>query len=152
MTTETIQLPDFELTTTGYNLLRLSELKGKNIVLYFYPKDNTPGCTCEGQDFRDQHAEFIKKNTVILGVSRDNLNSHQKFKEKQNFPFELIADTDAKLCEHFGVIKEKNMYGKKVRGIDRSTFLFDTNGNLVHAWRGVKVNGHVAEVLGLCKG
>jgi peroxiredoxin Q/BCP len=140
-------VPDFELPATGDKTIRLSDLKGKTVVLYFYPKDNTPGCTLEGQDFRDQHAKFKRRNTVVLGVSRDSLKSHEKFKCEQEFPFELLADEDEQLCGIFGVMKLKNMYGKQVRGIERSTFLIDTAGVLRREWRGVKVEGHVAEVL-----
>ena len=123
------------------------ELKGKNIVIYFYPKDSTPGCTLEGQDFRDNIRKFSSRNTRILGVSRDSLSSHEKFKEKQKFNFDLISDEDEKLCSIFDVIKEKNMYGKKHMGIERSTFLIDEKGILRNEWRKVKVKGHVEEVL-----
>jgi peroxiredoxin Q/BCP len=140
-------VPDFELPATGGDTVRLSDLRGRNVVIYFYPKDNTPGCTLEGQDFRDQHAKFKRRNTVVLGVSRDSLKSHEKFKCEQEFPFELLADEDEQLCGIFGVMKLKNMYGKQVRGIERSTFLIDTAGVLRREWRGVKVEGHVAEVL-----
>jgi peroxiredoxin Q/BCP len=116
-------------------------------VLYFYPRDDTPGCTMEGQGFRDQHAQFKKRKVDVFGVSRDTLASHEKFKAKFDFPFQLIADPDEKLCALFGVIKAKNMYGKKVRGIERSTFLFDATGILRKEWRRVKVDGHVGEVL-----
>jgi peroxiredoxin Q/BCP len=140
-------VPDFELPATGDKTIRLSDLKGKTVVLYFYPKDNTPGCTLEGQDFRNQHAKFKRRDTVVLGVSRDGLKSHEKFKCEQEFPFELLSDEDEKLCEMFGVMKLKNMYGKQVRGIERSTFLIDADGVLRREWRGVKVEGHVDEVL-----
>ena len=140
-------VPDFELPATGGQAISLAGLKGKNVVIYFYPKDNTPGCTLEGQDFRDQHAEFAKFNTVILGVSRDNLGSHEKFKKEQNFSFDLLSDSDEVLSKLFDVIKLKNMYGKEVMGIERSTFVIDMQGVLRKEWRKVKVEGHVAEVL-----
>lgn len=139
-------VPDFVAPSTDGDI-RLSELRGKKVVLYFYPRDNTPGCTTQGQQFRDAYAQFQAANTVIIGVSRDTLSSHQKFKEKQGFPFPLIADPDETLCEAFGVMKLKNMYGKQVRGIERSTFLIDEAGNLQHMWRGLKVPGHVEHVL-----
>ena len=141
------KVPDFKLHATGDKTIKLSELKGKNVVLYFYPKDSTPGCTLEGQDFRDNIRKFSSRNTVILGVSRDNIKSHEKFKAKQKFPFDLLSDEDEKLCKLFDVIKEKNMYGKKVMGIERSTFLIDDSGKLREEWRKVKVKGHVDEVL-----
>jgi peroxiredoxin Q/BCP len=141
------KVPDFELPATGESICKLSRLKGKNVVLYFYPKDNTPGCTVEGQNFRDLKADFDKLNTVILGVSRDSLKSHEKFKQAQCFSFELLSDSDEVLCRQFEVIKEKNMYGKKVWGIERSTFLIDTKGVLKREWRKVKVEGHAADVL-----
>nr|NIN36487.1 redoxin domain-containing protein [Gammaproteobacteria bacterium] len=122
-------------------------LKGKNVVLYFYPKDSTPGCTTEGQNFRDSIRKFSSRNTKIFGISRDSIKSHESFKEKQCFPFELLSDGDEKLCNMFDVIKEKNMYGKKVMGIERSTFLLDEKGVLRQEWRKVKVDGHVDEVL-----
>ena len=141
------KLPAFTAPATGDQTIRSVELRGKNVVLYFYPKDNTPGCTTEGQDFRDQHAKFRRQNTVVLGVSRDSLRSHENFRSKHGFPFDLIADEDEKLCQMFDVIKMKNMYGKKVRGIERSTFLIDSEGRLVREWRKVRVAGHVDEVL-----
>lgn len=144
-------VPDLALLTTGDQAIKLSELQGKNLVLYFYPKDNTPGCTTEGQDFRDQYDAFRKLKTEILGVSRDTLKSHEGFKSKQCFPFELVADVDEKLCKLFGVIKEKNMYGRKVMGIERSTFIIDRKGVLRGEFRGVKVAGHVSEVLDAVK-
>lgn len=140
--------PSFKLEATGEQSISLSDFKGKqNVVLYFYPKDSTSGCTTEGQDFRDNIAAFNKADTVILGVSRDSLKSHENFKSKQNFPFELLSDPDEKLCNAFDVIKEKNMYGKKYMGIERSTFLIDKKGKLVQEWRKVRVKGHVDEVL-----
>ncbi|MFQ5469808.1 MAG: peroxiredoxin [Gammaproteobacteria bacterium] len=144
-------VPDFAIPATGDQIIRLSELKGNNVVIYFYPKDSTPGCTREGQDFRDNHLKFKRRKTVVLGVSRDSLKSHENFREKQGFKFDLLSDQDEKLCELFDVIKMKNMYGKKVRGIERSTFLLDDKGVLRKEWRGVKVDGHVDEVLDAIK-
>ena len=141
------KVPQFSLPATGNQTIKLSELKGKNIVIYFYPKDSTPGCTLEGQDFRDNIRKFSSRNTRILGVSRDSLSSHEKFKEKQKFNFDLISDEEEKLCALFDVIKEKNMYGKKFMGVERSTFLIDEKGVLRNEWRKVKVKGHVEEVL-----
>lgn len=141
------KVTDIKLASTGDQIIQLSDFRGKNIVLYFYPKDNTPGCTLEGQDFRDNKRKFSARNTVILGVSRDSIKSHENFKSKQSFSFDLLSDPDEKLCKQFDVIKEKNMYGKKVIGIERSTFLIDENGVLVKEWRKVKVKGHVEEVL-----
>ena len=145
------KVPAFKLPATGGQTISLTGLKGKNVVLYFYPKDSTPGCTREGQDFRDNHRKFRARNTVILGVSRDSLKSHEKFKAAQEFPFELIADEDETLCSIFAVVKMKNMYGKKVRGIERSTFLLDEKGILRKEWRKVTVDGHVDEVLAAVK-
>ena len=144
-------VPDFSLAATGEGSIKLSNLKGRNVVLYFYPKDDTPGCTLEGKDFRDQHDKLKKLKTVVLGVSRDSLASHEKFKDKYEFPFELLSDAEEKLCKLFDVIKEKNMYGKKVMGIERSTFLIDREGVLRREWRKVKVDGHVDEVLSAIK-
>jgi len=140
------KVPDFTAESTG-GRFRLSDHKGRNVVIYFYPKDNTPGCTREGQDFRDNIAKFRRNKTVVVGVSRDSLASHEKFREKQGFPFELISDKDETLCKRFDVIKEKNLYGKKVMGIERSTFLIDADGKLRREWRKVKVDGHVDEVI-----
>lgn len=137
----------FKLPATGEQTISLSSLKGKNIVLYFYPKDNTPGCTQEGQDFRDSITKFKRQNCVILGVSRDTLRTHENFKAKQKFPFELLSDTEEELCNLFDVIKMKNMYGKKHLGIERSTFLLNDKGVLKREWRKVKVTGHADEVL-----
>ena len=145
------KVPAFKLPATGEQTISLSGLKGQNIVLYFYPRDNTPGCTTEGQDFRDSIAKFKRQNCVILGVSRDTLASHEKFKEKQKFPFELLSDTEEKLCNLFDVIKLKNMYGKKHLGIERSTFIINDKGVLKQEWRKVKVKGHVDEVLAAVK-
>ncbi len=140
-------IPDFALPATGGQPLRLSDFRGLWVVLYFYPKDATPGCTLEGQDFTRLHSQFKRLNAEVLGVSRDSLRSHEKFKEKQNYSIELLADEDERLCEIFSVIKMKNMYGRKVRGIERSTFLIDPKGRLAYEWRGVKVPGHAEEVL-----
>jgi peroxiredoxin Q/BCP len=126
---------------------RPPDLRGQNVVLYFYPKDSTPGCTLEGQDFKALHRKFKRQNTVILGVSRDSIASHEKFKAKQKFPFELLSDPDEKLCKIFDVIHEKTLYGRKFMGVVRSTFLIDTNGKLREEWRKVKVKGHADEVL-----
>jgi len=141
------KVPTFTLPATSEQQISLSSLKGKNIVIYFYPKDSTPGCTLEGQDFRDNIAKFRRNKTIVLGVSRDSIKSHENFKAKHDFPFELISDKDEELCNIFDVIKMKNMYGKKVRGIERSTFLLNDKGVLKQEWRKVKVAGHVDEVL-----
>ncbi len=141
------KIPDFTLPATGGKQVRLSSLKGRDVVLYFYPKDDTPGCTIEGKDFRDLHADFRRKGAVILGVSRDSLKSHEKFCDKYSLNFDLLSDADEKLCKLFGVIKEKNMYGKKVWGIERSTFLIGKDGVLRREWRKLSVDGHAAEVL-----
>ncbi|MDV6341414.1 peroxiredoxin [Nitrosomonas sp. Is35] len=138
---------DFSLPSTDNAVFSLSANAGKHLIIYFYPKDDTPGCTLEGQDFRDHLPEFTKENCIVVGVSRDNLKSHQCFKEKMQFPFELLSDEDEKICNLFGVMKMKNMYGKQVRGIERSTFVIDVQGILRKEWRGVKVPGHVQEVL-----
>ena len=137
----------FKVSATNSSEINSDDLKGKNVVIYFYPKDNTPGCTQEGEDFRDLYKEFKKLKTEIYGVSRDSLKSHEGFKEKYKYPFELISDPDEKLCNLFDVIKEKNMYGKKYMGIERSTFLINKEGKLSAEWRKVKVNGHAQEVL-----
>jgi peroxiredoxin Q/BCP len=146
------KVSDFSIPATGEATFRLSDHKGRPVVLYFYPKDNTPGCTTEGAQFRDLHAQFAKLGAVVAGVSRDSVKSHEGFREKMAFPFPLLSDTDEKLCSLFDVIKMKNMYGKKVRGIERSTFLVGPDGKLVREWRKVKVDGHAAEVLGAVKG
>lgn len=139
---------DFTAEATGkQGSIRLKDLRGKNVVLYFYPKDSTPGCTLEGQDFRDLSSRFKRQKTVILGVSRDSLASHEKFKAKQNFPFELLSDPDEKLCRQFDVIQEKSLYGRKFMGVERSTFLIGSDGKLKREWRKVKVKGHAEEVL-----
>lgn len=139
-------VPDFSAASTG-GPLRLSDLKGKPVVLYFYPKDNTPACATEGADFAAAHKKFAKAGAVIFGVSRDSMRSHENFKAKMGFPFELVSDPDEKLCTTFGVMKTKNMYGKQVRGIERSTFLIDPDGILRREWRKVKVDGHAEAVL-----
>lgn len=140
-------IPDFTAVATGDKSIKLSDYKGKNLVLYFYPKDNTPGCIKEGREFRDCYSQFIALDTEILGVSRDNLKSHDNFKAKQEFPFDLLSDSDENLFQLFDVIKMKNMFGKKVKGVERSTFLIDRQGILVQEWRKVKVKEHVEEVL-----
>ena len=142
---------EFSLPSTGGGTFRLSDQRGKTLVLYFYPKDNTPGCTTEGADFRDRYAAFRKAGAEVVGVSRDSLKSHESFKAKMKFPFELLSDADEALCAQFGVMKIKNMYGKKVRGIERSTFVIDREGRLAREWRGVKVPGHAEEVLNFVK-
>ena len=149
MTTFTLNdsLPNLTVVTTKNDSLELSSTRGKNLVLYFYPKDNTPGCTQEGKDFTDTYAEFTALNTEILGVSKDSVKKHCNFIEKYQFPFDLIADEDETLCKALDVIKEKNMYGKKYMGIERSTFVFDSNGVLKAEFRKVRVKGHVEAVL-----
>jgi peroxiredoxin Q/BCP len=144
-------VPDFSLPSTSGKTFRLSENRGKKLVLYFYPKDSTPGCTDESGQFRDLYKDFRKVGCEVVGVSRDSLKSHENFKAKQALPFELLSDTEEELCARFGVMKMKNMYGKKVRGIERSTFVMDANGELAREWRGVKVPGHAQEVLSFVK-
>lgn len=143
--------PDFELPATGGKNFRLSSAQGKSLVIYFYPKDNTPGCTSEGLQFRELHPQFAKLGCEIYGISRDSIKSHENFKSKMSFPFELLSDTDEAACKLFDVIKMKNMYGKKVRGIERSTFVIDARGIVRREWRGVKVPGHAQEVLEFIK-
>ncbi len=143
--------PDIELPATGGKNIKLSTLLGKIDVLYFYPKDNTPGCTTEGQHFRDLHGQFTKAGSVVFGLSRDSIKSHENFKAKMGFPFDLLSDVEEDACKAFSVIKMKNMYGKKVRGIERSTFVVDGKGIVRREWRGVKVPGHVQEVLEFVK-
>ncbi|MEM7431305.1 MAG: peroxiredoxin [Pseudomonadota bacterium] len=138
---------DFKAEATSDTNVQLKALRGQNVVLYFYPKDSTPGCTLEGQDFRDLHSKFKRRKTVIFGISRDSLASHEKFKAKQSFPFELISDPDETLCRKFDVIREKTLYGRKFMGIERSTFLIDADGKLRGEWRKVKVKGHAQAVL-----
>ena len=141
------KIPSFSMILDDGSELKSKDFNGKYIVIYFYPKDSTPGCTKEGEDFRDLHKEFIKRNAQIYGVSRDSIASHQKFKAKYKFPFHLISDEDESLCKLFDVIKEKNMYGRKYMGIERSTFLINDKGRLLSEWRKVKVKGHAQEVL-----
>jgi len=138
---------DFTANATRDKNIRLKDLRGQNVVVYFYPKDSTPGCTTEGRDFAGLHAKFRRQKTVILGVSRDSIASHEKFRAKQGFPFDLISDADEKLCKAFDVIHEKTLYGRKFMGIVRSTFLIDQSGKLRAEWRKVKVSGHAEEVL-----
>jgi peroxiredoxin Q/BCP len=140
-------VPDFTADATRSKKIRLKDLRGQNVVIYFYPKDSTPGCTTEGRDFSALHSKFRRQKTVILGVSRDSLASHEKFREKQDFPFDLISDPDEKLCKKFDVIHEKTLYGRKFLGVVRSTFLIDSAGKLRQEWRKVKVKGHVEAVL-----
>ncbi len=142
---------NFQLPATSGKTFQLSDYLGKVLVVYFYPKDSTPGCTTQGIQFRDAYAQFQQHNTEIFGISRDSLKSHENFKAKFSFPFELLADTEEQACQLFNVIKMKNMYGKQVRGIERSTFVIDPHGKLVKEWRGVKVDGHAAEVLDFVK-
>jgi thioredoxin-dependent peroxiredoxin len=145
------KLPDLTLPATGGKDIALKSHQGKALIVYFYPKDNTPGCTQEGQDFRDQYSAFAKAGAEIVGISKDSVRSHENFKAKFSFPFALLSDADGAACEAFDVIKEKSMYGKKYMGVERSTFLFDRSGKLVRQWRGVKVKGHADEVLGAVK-
>ena len=144
-------IPDFKLPATGEKSIKLSELKGNNLVLYFYPKDNTSGCTLEARVFNTNRAKFKRLNTIILGVSRDSLKSHDSFRKKLRLKFDLLSDEKAKVCRLFGVIKLKNMYGHRYQGIERSTFLIDATGVLRHEWRKVSVSGHVDEVLKVLK-
>lgn len=147
-----LDVPDFSADMTGGQPFRLSDHRGKSLVLYFYPKDNTPGCTAESLQFRDLHERFRQAGAEIFGISRDSLRSHEGFKSKLGLPFELISDGDEALCTMFDVIVMKSMYGKQVRGIERSTFVIDAAGKIVKEWRGVKVPGHVDEVLALVEG
>lgn len=140
-------VPELSLPATSSLQFNSKDYLGKFLVLYFYPKDSTPGCTTQGMQFRDMHADFLAANAVVFGISRDTLKSHENFKAKYSFPFELISDSDEMACQAFDVIKMKNMYGKQVRGIERSTFLVNPQGIIVREWRGVKVDGHAAEVL-----
>jgi thioredoxin-dependent peroxiredoxin len=142
-----LKVPDFELPSTGNKSFKISAARGRALVLYFYPKDNTPGCTTEGQQFRDLHSQFSQLGCTVFGISRDSLRSHEGFKAKMGFPFDLLSDADEKVCTLFGVMKMKNMYGKQVRGIERSTFVIDAGGFVRCEWRGVKVPGHAQEVL-----
>lgn len=147
MTRNSPTLSNTSVPATGDRELKLTDFEGQPLVVYFYPRDNTPGCTREGQDFRDFHDAFQKLDCQIVGVSRDKVASHEKFAAKHEFPFPLLADTEERLCREFDVIKEKNMYGKKVMGVERSTFLFDADGNLAREWRKVRVPGHAEDVL-----
>ena len=140
-------MPECAIPATSDLTFTPASAQGKKLIIYFYPKDMTPGCTAESGEFRDNIEAFTKANTLVVGVSRDTLKSHDNFRNKLQLPFELIADTEEKLCEIFGVMKMKNMYGKQVRGVERSTFLFDSSGKLAKEWRGLKVAGHVTEVL-----
>ena len=145
------KVKNFSCPATGDKNISLKELAGKKVVLYFYPKDSTPGCTIEGQNFRDAKAKFTRQNTIVFGVSRDSMKRHENFKAKQAFNFDLLSDEDESLCKQFDVIKLKKLYGKEYMGIDRSTFLIGEDGTLLEEWRGVKVKGHVDEVLAACK-
>lgn len=149
MSTATLNrvVKDFKFESTDADVSNFKSLRGKNIILYFYPRDNTPGCTTESNDFKEFYNQFLDLNTQVIGVSRDSMKSHHKFCEKFAFPFPLIADEDEELCSYFDVMKMKNMYGKQVRGIERSTFFIDSAGKLCKEWRKVKVDGHVVEVL-----
>ena len=140
-------VPEFSVAATSDQIVRLSSLRGRLVVLYFYPRDNTPGCTLEGQQFRDLHEQFVALNAVVFGVSRDSLPCHERFRAQHDFPFHLIADCDENLCQLFEVIKLKKHYGKEALGVERSTFLIDANGVLLQEWRKVKVDGHAAKVL-----
>jgi peroxiredoxin Q/BCP len=144
-------VPDFELASTGGNSFKLSQHLGKPLVIYFYPKDSTPGCTTEGQQFRDLYPQFAAAGAVVFGISRDSLKSHENFKAKLNLPFELLSDPEEVACTLFGVMKMKNMYGKQVRGVERSTFVISADGTLKQEWRGVKVDGHAQQVLDFIK-
>lgn len=145
-------VPDFKAAATRDTTVHLKALRGENVVLYFYPKDSTPGCTTEGQDFRDLHAKFRRNKTRVFGVSRDSIASHEKFRDKQKFPFDLISDPNEELCKKFDVIHEKTLYGRKFMGVERSTFLIDSHGKLRQEWRKLKVKGHAEEVLAAVKG
>ena len=145
------KVPDFKLDATGGKQVSLADFKGSKVVLYFYPRDNTPGCTREGKDFKSEARSFAKHNVKIIGLSRDSIKAHEKFKDKYEFPFDLLSDGDEKVCKLFDVIKTKQMYGLKVRGIERSTFLLDEKGVLRQEWRKVRVRDHVAEVLAAAK-
>lgn len=145
------KIKDFKLQMTGGEIFRLSDLKGQKVVLYFYPKDATPGCTQEGHDFSELKNEFKKLKTLVFGISRDSIESHDKFKLKQNYSIDLLSDSESKACEIFDVIKEKNMYGKKRMGIERSTFVIDEEQKIIGEWRKVKVDGHAKEVLAFIK-
>ena len=147
----TKSIADFEVPATGGRRFASAAFRGHRYVVYFYPKDATSGCTIEGTEFRDLHNDFLQAGIMVFGVSRDSVASHEKFKANMQFPFDLLVDSDEKVCELFAVIKEKNMYGKKVMGIERSTFLMGRNNEIVREWRGVKVEGHAAAVLAVAK-
>ena len=151
MSLEGKKCPKFSGEATGGISLSNKDFDGKNLIIFFYPKDNTPGCTLEGQDFRDNHKEFAKLNAEIIGVSRDSIKSHENFKEKQSFPFELLSDPDENMCKSFDVMKLKSMYGREYMGVDRCTFLINHDGKVIKEWRSVKVKGHVDEVLSAVK-
>ena len=144
-------MPNFKIPSTSDKEFQLKDFKGKNVVLYFYPKDSTPGCTVEGNDFSDLTTSFKRANTVVLGVSRDSMKSHENFKAKQDFKMDLLSDSEEQACGVFGTIKMKKLYGREYRGLDRSTFVIDVSGKLVKEWRGVKVKGHAEEVLAFVK-
>lgn len=143
--------PKFKADATSDKVISNETFKNKNVVIYFYPKDSTPGCTTEGQDFRDNYKKFKKLNTDILGISRESIKSHENFKSKQDFPFELLSDPDEKVCKAFDVMKLKSMYGREYIGVDRSTFLVNSAGKIIKEWRGVKVKGHALQVLNAVK-
>ena len=143
--------PNFKLSATGGKELSLKDLRGNNVVIYFYPKDNTPGCTQEGCDFKAHYLKFRRRNAIVLGISRDSVSSHERFRKKFTFPFDLLSDPDEQACRAYDVIREKNMYGRKVMGIERSTFLIDEKGKLRNEWRKIKVKGHVEAVLDALK-
>ena len=144
-------IPKFKLKATGDKTISSEDFKGRNLIIYFYPKDSTPGCTLEGQDFRDNYKKFQSLDTDILGVSRDSLKSHENFRAKQEFPFDLLSDPDEKMCKAFDVMQLKSMYGKEYMGVERSTFLINQNNKILETWRKVRVNGHVENVLSSCK-
>ena len=150
MSLEGKKCPKFSGDATGEISISNKDFEGKNLIIFFYPKDNTPGCTLEGQDFRDNYKEFTRLNAEILGVSRDSIKSHENFKDKQGFPFQLLSDPEEVMCKSFDVMREKSMYGKKYIGVDRSTFLINSKGIVEKEWRSVKVKGHVMEVLQAC--
>lgn len=143
----TSEVLDFTLAATDGNTFQLHTTRGKSLVIFFYPKDNTPGCTTESQQFRDLYADFKSANCEVVGISRDSIKSHENFKAKHNLPYALLSDTDEKVCTQFAVMKMKNMYGKQVRGIERSTFVIDAEGKMIHEWRGLKADGHPQQVL-----
>jgi peroxiredoxin Q/BCP len=143
----TSEVADFTLAATDGGNFQLHSSRGKSLVIFFYPKDNTPGCTTESQQFRDLYADFKKANCEVVGISRDSIKSHENFKAKFSLPYTLLSDSDEKVCTQFGVMKMKNMYGKQVRGIERSTFVIDAEGKIIHEWRGLKADGHAQQVL-----